>query len=272
MPGAVNSLNKRIKNSIKRILGKKLLDYMGSYEDYLLWNVIYEKYLPKKPGSRVLEVGSAPGDFLVRLNEKYDFVPYGIEYSDQGVDLNRRLFAENHIDPHNIIHGDFLSDEFHNRYEGHFDLVISRGFIEHFTDAQRVVEKHMNVLAKGGVLIISIPNLRGFNYLLARLLNKEVLAMHNLTIMRKQEFKALFDGQQVAPLYCNHYGTFNFGLFNAQPNSFKQFVLDLCIKLQTILNLAFRLLLGNRGAESSFFSPALIFIGVKRNNPTRADS
>ncbi|MFY9571161.1 MAG: class I SAM-dependent methyltransferase, partial [Blastocatellia bacterium] len=180
------------------------------------------------------------------------------------VALNRKLFAENNIDPHNVIHGDFLSDEFHNRYKGHFDMVISRGFIEHFTDAQGIVAKHLNLLARGGVLIISIPNLRGFNYLLARILNSEVLAMHNLTIMRKQEFTALFDGHEIAPLYCNHYGTFNFGLFNAQPNSLRQFVLDLCIKLQTTLNLAFRLLLGDKGAESSFFSPALIYIGVKR--------
>ena len=35
------------------------------------------------------------------------------------------------------------------------------------------------------------------------------------------------------------------------------------MKFQVLLNIAFRLLLGKRGAESRFFSPALIFIGTK---------
>jgi O-antigen/teichoic acid export membrane protein/GT2 family glycosyltransferase/2-polyprenyl-3-methyl-5-hydroxy-6-metoxy-1,4-benzoquinol methylase len=263
------SRTRQIKNSIKKLLGKRLLEYMGSYEDHLLWNVIYRNYLPKKHRARVLEVGSAPGDFLVRLSETFEFEPYGIEYSEQGVDLNRRIFAENNLNPNNIIHGDFLSDEFHKRYEGHFDMVVSRGFIEHFTDARSIVEKHTRLLASGGVLVISIPNLRGFNYLLARIFNKEVLDMHNLAIMRKGEFSELFDRQRVAPLYCNHYGTFNFGLFNARENSPLRVLLEICMKFQVALNVAFRLLLGEKGAESSFFSPALIFIGVKRDDESR---
>jgi len=209
-------------------------------------------------------VGSAPGDYLVRLSKTYKCVPFGVEYTDSGVDLNRQVFAENNINPNNVIHGDFLSDEFHRRYKSQFDMVVSRGFIEHFTDAKRVVEKHLNLLAKGGVLVISIPNLRGLNYLLARVFHKELIAMHNLTIMRKREFQELFDKSEVSNLYCDYYGTFNFGLFNAREDSPQRSILSLCMKLQMMLNVAFRLFLGERGAESSFFSPALLFIGVKR--------
>jgi O-antigen/teichoic acid export membrane protein/GT2 family glycosyltransferase/2-polyprenyl-3-methyl-5-hydroxy-6-metoxy-1,4-benzoquinol methylase len=261
----VRSFRSHLKTFIKKALGKKILEYMGSYEDYLLWNVIYERHLPKKPGARVLEVGSAPGDFLVRLREAFEFDPYGIEYSDSGVEMNRQIFAANSIDPNNVIHGDFLSDEFHERYQGHFDVVISRGFIEHFIDANSIVERHLNLLAKGGVLIISIPNLRGFNYLLARIFNKQVLEMHNLAIMRERAFNQLFDSRRLAPLFCGRYGTFNFGLFNAPESSLFESLLKLCMKFQATLNLAFRLLFGDRGAETSLFSPALIFIGVKRD-------
>ena len=263
-PMSARSITRQLKGSIKKLLGKRMLEYLGSYQDHILWNVIYQRYLPKKRNARVLEVGSAPGDFLVRFSKTFGFDPYGIEYSEKGVSLNRQIFAENNLNPDNIIHGDFLSDEFHKRYEGHFDIVISRGFIEHFTDARSIVEKHTNLLAKGGTLVISIPNLRGFNYLLARILNKEVLAMHNLAIMRKREFDNLFDKQQLSKLYCDHYGTFNFGLFNVRQNSVLQALLEICMKLQVTLNIAFRLLLGEKGAESAFFSPALIFIGVRR--------
>jgi hypothetical protein len=144
-------------------------------------------------------------------------------------------------------------------------MVISRGFIEHFTDAKFIVEKHLNLLARGGLLVISIPNIRGLNYLLAQIFHKELIAIHNLNIMQKQQFKELFDQSQVTPIFCDYYGTFNFGLINARQNTFLESVLGMCTKLQMILNLAFRFLLGDRGAESSLFSPSMIFIGIKRD-------
>ena len=255
----------RIKTLIKTILGQKILEYMRSYEDYLLWEVIYRKYLPNTAGARVLEVGSAPGDYLIRLSETFNCIPYGIEYTDSGVELNRQLFSAHNIDPNNVIHADFLSEEFHKRYQGQFEFVISRGFIEHFTDAKGIVEKHLNLLSENGVLVISVPNLRGLNYLLARAFHKELIAMHNLTIMAKSRFKELFDQNAVSEIFCDYYGTFNFGLFNARENSVRNSILGLCMKAQLLLNFAFRIIFRERGAESAYFSPVLLFVGRKRN-------
>ena len=125
-------------------------------------------------GAKVLEVGSAPGWHLVRLNQTFGFIPYGIEYSESGVELNREVFILHNINPDNVIHADFLSDEFHEQYKGYFDIAISRGFIEHFTDIEDIIEKHINLLTKGGYLIVSIPNLRGANYILTWLFHREL--------------------------------------------------------------------------------------------------
>ena len=257
-----------VKNSIKKLLGRRFLEHMGSYEEYILWNVIYEKYMPRKKGAKALEVGSAPGDFLVRLSETFSYVPYGVEYSENGVDLNRQIFADHDINTANVIHGDFFSDELHQQYKGQFDLVVSRGFIEHFKDAKAVVQMHADLLAPGGTLIISIPNLMGFNYFLAQAFNKEVVGIHNLDIMRKPVFRSLFDERQFYPLFCDYYGTFNFGLFNVGDNRLLRTLLNVCMKIQVVLNITFRLLFGKAGAESRFFSPALIFIGVKKESTT----
>ena len=166
--------------------------------------------MPGTSGLKVLEVGSAPGEHLVRLNKQYGFIPYGIEYSESGNELNREIFASNNIDPDNVIYADFFSDEVHERYKGAFDIVISRGFIEHFTDVRSVIEKHNNLLAEGGyLLIISIPNLNGVNYALGRFFHKELIPLHNLSIMRKQEFIELFDNQGLSTLFCDLLGTFN---------------------------------------------------------------
>jgi O-antigen/teichoic acid export membrane protein/GT2 family glycosyltransferase/2-polyprenyl-3-methyl-5-hydroxy-6-metoxy-1,4-benzoquinol methylase len=260
-----SSPKSRIKSAIKAMLGKRVLEYVRSYEDYLLCDVIYKKYLPKTRDLKVLEVGSAPGEHLVRLSKLFGFAPYGIEYSESGVELNREVFASNDIDPDNVIYADFLSDEVHEQYRGAFDIVISRGFIEHFTDVRSIVEKHINLLAEGGHLIISIPNLNGINYVLGRFFHKELIPLHNLSIMQKQEFMKLFDKQGVSTLFCDYYGTFNFGLFNSKRGTLRALALGFCMKLQLIINIALRLLFKEKGAESKFFSPALMFVGMKTN-------
>ena len=53
------TVKKRIVALLKWVLGKRGLEYMGSYEEHLFWNVILEKHLPRRPNARVLD-GSAP--------------------------------------------------------------------------------------------------------------------------------------------------------------------------------------------------------------------
>ncbi len=81
---------------------------MRYYSDYLLWDVIFPRYLPRREGLKVVEIGSAPGDTLVRLKETFSFIPYGVEYSPQGAELNRKTFREHNIDASNVIEADFF--------------------------------------------------------------------------------------------------------------------------------------------------------------------
>ena len=256
-----HSLKGRLKILMARVLDSK---YMRAYADYLLWDVIFEKHMPRTKGAKVLEVGSAPGHNLVRLSRTFGFVPYGIEYSDSGVELNREIFVSHNINPNHVIQADFLSDEIQEQYRGYFDIVISEGFIEHFDDVEDIVEKHINLLTNGGYLIISIPNLRGANYSLQWVFNKELLPMHNTHIMEKREFLRLFDQEVLSALFCDYYGIFNFGLFISRSSSPLCFLLICCKILQLMLNVIFHLLFRTKGPESGLFSPYLLFIGVKK--------
>jgi SAM-dependent methyltransferase len=255
------SWRKRLKSFLKKFIGRKILELLRNYDDYILWDVIYEKFLPKTKGIKAIEIGSAPGDYLVRFQQKFGFVPYGIEFTKNGVALNRKIFISNNLAPENVIHADFCSDEFHKQYKNYFDLVISRGFIEHFDDVEDIVEKHINLLKKGGYLIVSIPNLLGVNYILTWIFHHELIAIHNLSIMRKKEFLHLFNKENLITLFCDYYGTFTFCLFNTKRNSPMRFILDFCKILQQLLNLIFRLIFKAKGAETRLFSPFLLFIG-----------
>ncbi len=253
----------RLKSAIRRFLGPTVLEYMRDYGDYLLWNVIYPQFLSTKRGAKVLEVGSAPGHHLIRLRDVFGVEPYGVEYAPKGAELNRKLFELHGISSNQVIQGDFFSPAFQSKYANHFDVVVSHGFIEHFTDVEGVISRHLNVLAPCGCLVISIPNLQGANYFLVRLFRQELIPQHNLSIMRREAFCRLFNKQEVTPLLCDYYGTFSFGLFNSPPKSRRRHLLTVCGKVQRLLNATFRGLFGARGAESRYFSPYLIFVGTK---------
>jgi SAM-dependent methyltransferase len=259
------STTSHFKTLLKTLLGPTVLEYMRDYRDYLIWDVIYPKFLLRKRGARVLEVGSAPGYHLIKLQEAFGFEPYGVEYSPTGVDLNRKLFELHGINPSNVIHADFLSQDFQKQYEAYFDVVVSRGFIEHFTDVDSVVSKHLNVLAPGGRVVVTIPNLRGVNYFLTWMFRKELIPLHNILIMRRDDFCKLFSRPDLTPLMCGYYGTFSFGLFNTRPDSKMRHVFNICVDMQRVLNAIFRLAFRTRGAETGYFSPYLIFIGAKKS-------
>lgn len=252
------------KARVRRWLGPRLLEAMGGYDDHLLWDVILPPHLAGRAGARAVEVGSAPGEFVTRLKDRFGLDPYGIEYSPRGAELNRRVFAAHGVDPGHVIEVDFFDPELQARHGESFDVVLSRGFIEHFTDVAGVVQRHLDLLRPGGLLVVVIPNLRGLNLALSWLFHREVVAMHNLEIMDRASFLALFDRRQVTPLFCDYFGTFSFYLFNAREGSPLRFLLALCMKVQPLLNAAFRMGLRGRRAESAWLSPSLVFVGVKR--------
>jgi SAM-dependent methyltransferase len=253
----------RWKSALRRLVGRRFLEYTSSYDDHQLWSVFYPSHLPG-PGASVVEIGSAPGEHLARLQREFGLVPYGIEYSPSGVRVNREVFAAHGLDPRNVVEVDFFSRECLEAHRERFDVVISRGFIEHFSDAACVVDRHLALLKPGGVLIITIPNLRGVNRALCQLFHRETIPMHNLAIMSKPAFLGLFDPAKVRAVRCDYFGTFSFCLFNTRAGSWLAPLLAACARLQPLLNVLFRACFGARGGECRFTSPQLIFAGVKR--------
>jgi len=254
----------RTKNAVKKLLGEKTLRYMSNYSDFLLWEVIFPEYfhLPKK--AQVVEIGSAPGDFLVKFSKQYDCVPYGVEYSDVGVGLNRATFERHGFDPNNVIHADFFDEKFRRQYFERFDVVFSKGFIEHFTDMQPLLDRHLDLLKPGGYLLVDVPNFRGVNLPLAKLFDRGAIPRHNIEIMRSDVFEKLFNRPDLEKIACGYYGTFSFYLFTSDRHSrVRQRALDACHKLQPILNLTFRSVFGRKRVECGAFSPFLQYIGRK---------
>lgn len=254
---------RRSKRALKRLLGSRLVAAISNYDDYLLWETILPQVLAGRRGQRAVEVGSAPGEFLVKLRDRFGLDVYGIEYSAVGAELNRAAFRTAGIPSQNVIAGDFFAIARERRYRGFFDVVISRGFIEHFTDPSEAIDRHLDVLSDDGILIVSVPNLRGLNFLGSWVLDRKVVGMHNLSIMARDSFEGLFVDRPLDVKLCRYYGTFNLCVFNTRSDSPLRPLLRASQRLQPALNVAFRTMSGYRSFEHKWSSPNLIFIGRK---------
>lgn len=259
------SAKSRLKALLRRLMGRRLLDLIAPYDDYLLWRVVLPDYLPAScAGLSVIEIGSAPGDFLVRFAATFHAEPYGVEYTAHGAERNRRNFSANGLAPANVIEADFFSDDFLEANKERFDIVVSRGFIEHFDDPGAVVARHVSLLRPGGLLLVMIPNLRGIYYWWTRAFNPEQLPLHNLDIMTAASFGKLFGDLPLERSRCGYFGTFSFWLFTAPIEArWVNRAIRLLLMAQRGLNFAFRLILRSKGFESGLFSPNLIYVGRK---------
>lgn len=258
--------NSGIKRFLKRILGPRLFDLISPYDDYLLWNSVFPAFVPTSGKSlSVVEVGSAPGTFLVRFAKAFGAEPFGVEYTHHGADCNRQTFAANGFEPGNVIESDFFSQEFIDGHKGRFDIVISRGFIEHFVEVGSVISRHAELLRPGGVLFVLIPNLRGVYYPWTKAFNPAQLPLHNLDLMDISRFRGAFEEQPLEALRCGYFGTFSFWMFTAPSEArWANRVIHMLLILQRGLNLLFRLAFADRGCESAMFSPNLLFVGRKK--------
>lgn len=127
----------------------------------------------------VLEIGCAPGRWLAFVSREFGLAVSGIEFTADGAAATRRNLELLGVQQADIREGDFLTVTPSPRYE----VVVSFGFVEHFTDVEAVIARHAAWVRPGGLLIIGVPNFRGVHGWLQKALDPEVLAHHNLAIM-----------------------------------------------------------------------------------------
>ena len=140
-PVEVDEKNSKQPNKYLRIFTK-------SYTSLLLWDVVLPKFIKHNNTAKVIEVGSAPGKNLIKWHKLFGHIPFGVEYTEVGTEINRKLFVQNNLDPENIIQADFLSEDFLNSNSEKYDVVYSMGFIEHFDNPALIVQNHLKILKK----------------------------------------------------------------------------------------------------------------------------
>jgi len=142
------------------------------------------------PGSRVLEIGFAPGQILLWLAAKRQAEVSGLDYSPHGVESAKRLFESCHV------RADLrCEDVFKTSFsDGSFDFVYSLGVIEHFADPRDLLRRHLALARPGGVVLVAVPNYGGVYGHLQRHFDPRNLDIHNLKIMSNAALLELASG------------------------------------------------------------------------------
>jgi len=199
------------------------------------------------------EIGCVPGNYLMYFNKNYGYKPAGIDYSDKTEQV-RKYFEEQGIRAE-IYNQDFFAFKPRKKY----NVVLSNGFVEHFGNPENVFERHVQLLKKGGFLIISLPNFRNLQYYLHSIFDSRTLKTHNFEVMEPELWRKLAEKHKLRIIYCNYYETFNFWVVN------KSTWLRPIIKITELANIAIHAVLKRTAPNipNKYLSPNIILIAQK---------
>ena len=105
------------------------------------------KIIPIKRESKILDVGTASGEFLIACKTKF--------INAEGIEPSKWLvrFAKKKSDI-KIYNGDFIKKKFSKKY----DIIFFWDVLEHIANLQKTVKKINSIHSESGYLIINIPD------------------------------------------------------------------------------------------------------------------
>lgn len=147
--------------------------------DYVFGDIL-GKLIAENGIRNAIELGGFPGYYSVYL-KKYKHIDTTLfdYYIHQG--LIRQLLEKNGLKDGdiNIIEADLFNYTPKEKY----DMVLSFGLIEHFSDTKAIIETHLQFLKPGGTLFITLPNFTGVNGWIQRKFDLENYNKHNIDSM-----------------------------------------------------------------------------------------
>jgi SAM-dependent methyltransferase len=193
--------------------------------------------------SKILEIGCVPAARLYFLQKYFLVDTYGLDYSLQG--LLSSVKSKNHLVCSDLYHPPFKQES--------FDLVYSLGVIEHFKSPCEIIAKHIDLVKKGGLILITVPNFYRFSLLstVFRILGyyKGVKQTHNMEIMNINAFKRLFEKISVQILISDYYGPL--GILSPSNPAIRR----LCTRINVFID--------KGSIRSKLISPDMVFVGKK---------
>lgn len=144
---------------------------------FIVLNKIFtDMFAPTTGGARTLiEIGCGSSRWLPYFHQQFGFDVSGIDYTVSGTARAREILQRAKV-PGDIRHGDLFEPP--PDWIEHFDVVVSFGLVEHFSNTSEVVSACARYLRPGGYMFSLVPTMRGLYGACYRLLRPEIYKMH----------------------------------------------------------------------------------------------
>lgn len=154
-------------------------------------NTIFNKYLPKDKGKKLIEMGCGKSIWLPYFFKTFGYKVFGLDYSVEGCRL-ASFFMKRSQAEGEIICRNFLNFRDKN-YLGQFDFLISFGVVEHFESPAEIICLFLDYLKSGGKIITIVPNMKGFLGKIQKIIDGKIYFTHKIFSLKDLiEFHKLF--------------------------------------------------------------------------------
>lgn len=144
------------------------------------WARVLFDDLTKYRGGTCLEVGCFPGRYLQYFANTFDMKVEGVDLMAPDDSMTLEI--------HNVDFFEFSTDK-------KYDVVCSFGFIEHFEMLGDVIQRHVDLVRDGGMVIMTVPNfVHGWRFRSRRKFDKELFVHHNRNAMMVRNIENVLDG------------------------------------------------------------------------------
>jgi len=157
------SLDRKSYTKLRRFVMENYFNYPSSkkrsanvpkkWTAFLLSFVMAKRAVPYRGDGKFLDVGCGGGSYLYRVKQ-WGWDAYGVEPSKSGVKQARALELD-------VRHGELTDAKFSDSF---FDVIRLNHVLEHLVDPQRTFLEIHRILMLEGVIYITVPNTRSFNF------------------------------------------------------------------------------------------------------------
>lgn len=200
----------------------------------------------------IIEIGGFPGTNVAYIAKNYGALPFLLDFVTDENTISKVAQAFELKQKITTIHQDFLKSDPPRLW----DVVLSVGFIEHFSDPAVIIDRHFNYCVPGGVVIITVPNIKNSFYgIVTRLFNRAALKTHNTSCMSPAFFKKYAESRGIKKFETGYWGhSGNYWLPAEKENGFVKWPLLILKKMiRTVW----------QKSKGQFISPAIFFIAFK---------
>ncbi len=120
---------------------------------------IVKPYLQQKTGGQLIELGCGDSYWLPYFAKEYGYKVSGIDFSLERLMRTRSKLEYQGISSFELIHDDVT--KVHESWRNKFDIVYSRGVIEHFTSPLEALKTFSEYIKPNGIMITVVPHLKG---------------------------------------------------------------------------------------------------------------